>query len=114
MELFSFDYDSMIGSFDIVMQIAQHRIVFQKMRQRLRIGNIVDGDEVDILVAQRGAKDVAADAAKSIDAHFDCHSRFRPPSDNVEQAASLFYMIDTRCWLATRTRQPSQLRNAHR
>src|SRR5207302_5505456 len=66
----SFDGDSMIGSLDIVMQITQHRIVFQKMRQRLRVGNIVDRDEVDVLVAQRGAKDVAADAAKSVDTHF--------------------------------------------
>src|SRR2546426_4137022 len=95
MKFFPFNRDSITGSLDVVMQIAQHRIVFQKMCQCLCIGNIVDPDKVDILVADRRAKDIAADAAKSIDAHFDCHFRLRPPSDNVEQAASLFYTIDT-------------------
>ena len=79
MKFFPFNRDSITGSLDVVMQIAQHRIVFQQMCQRLCIGNIVDPDEVDVLVAQRGAKNIAADAAKSIDAYFDCHSRFKPP-----------------------------------
>src|SRR2546426_12050794 len=34
---------------------------------------------VAVSLKKKHAKDIAADAAKYIDAHFDCHSRFNPP-----------------------------------
>ena len=37
---------------DLVIEIAEHRIVFQKMRERLRVRQIVDGDEIDVRVAE--------------------------------------------------------------
>ena len=43
------------------------------MRQGLRIGEIVDRDEIKIVVGERGAKNIAADAAEAVDAYFDCH-----------------------------------------
>src|SRR2546423_14807403 len=44
------------------------------MGERLRIGNIVDRDKVYVLIAECGAKNVATDTSKAVDAHFDCHS----------------------------------------
>ena len=48
-------------------------IVLQQMRQRLRIGKIVDRHEFQIRVIERGAQNVAADASEAVDANFDCH-----------------------------------------
>ena len=43
------------------------------MRQRFRIGEVVDRHEVEVLVGERGAKNIAADAAETVNAYFDCH-----------------------------------------
>jgi hypothetical protein len=45
--------------------------------QSLRIGEIVNRDEVDVLVGQRGAENVASDASKSINANFYGHGASR-------------------------------------
>ena len=58
---------------DFVRQIAEDRIVLQQMRQRLGIGDVVDGDDFDGGIAQGGAENVAADASETIDAYFNCH-----------------------------------------
>jgi hypothetical protein len=43
------------------------------MSEGLGIGEIVDGDEVEVLIGERGAKNVASDASKSINANFYGH-----------------------------------------
>jgi hypothetical protein len=43
------------------------------MGQRLGVGEVVDGHDIERRIAERGPKDVAADAAKTVDAYFDCH-----------------------------------------
>src|SRR5271165_6964148 len=43
------------------------------MCQCLRVGEVVDGDEIKIAVGERSAENVAAYAAKAVDAYFDCH-----------------------------------------
>jgi hypothetical protein len=43
------------------------------MGQSFGIGEIVDGDEVDILIRERGAENVASDTSESIDANFYSH-----------------------------------------
>ena len=43
------------------------------MRQRLGIGEVVDRNEFQVLVGERGAENVAADAPEAIDTYFDCH-----------------------------------------
>ena len=55
------------------MKIPQDRIIFQKMRERFRIGNVIDGDEFDILITERGAENISADATEAIDANLYCH-----------------------------------------
>ena len=73
-EFFVLDLDPVCGGGDIVLEISQHRIVLQQVRERLRVGDIVYSNEVDFRIPKRGAKNVAPDATKSIDADFNCHS----------------------------------------
>ena len=47
------------------------------------VGQIVDRDEIDVLVAERRAHDVAADAPESVDADLDSH---RDPPVTLRQA----------------------------
>jgi hypothetical protein len=56
---------------DAIRQIAEDRIVFQQMRERLGIRDVVDGNDFDRGIAKRGAQDVATDASEAIDSHFD-------------------------------------------
>ena len=58
---------------DFRVQIAEHRVVLQQVRERRRIGEVVDRHEIDVRVAERGAHDVAADAAEPVDANPDFH-----------------------------------------
>ena len=58
---------------DRVWQIAEDGIVLQKVREGLRVGNVVDGDELNVPVFKRGAHDVATDAAEAVDTDFDGH-----------------------------------------
>jgi hypothetical protein len=44
------------------------------MRQRLRVGNIVYRNELNVFVIQRGAHDVPADAAEAVDTYLNGHS----------------------------------------
>src|ERR1700687_4509273 len=70
---FAVDGNAVGSGGDGVGQIAENRVVFQQVSQRLGIGQIVDRHELDVLVLERGAQDVAADAAKSINPYFYSH-----------------------------------------
>ncbi len=69
-----FDGDGVVGMRDAVRQIAEDGIVLQKVRESLGVRDVVDGDELNVLVVQRGAHDVAPDAAEAVDANLDGHS----------------------------------------
>src|SRR5882672_2508185 len=70
----SLNRNPIAGGLDIMAEIPQHRIVFQKVRQRFSISNVVDRHKIDVFVAERRAKDIASDSTKTVDAHFDCHA----------------------------------------
>jgi hypothetical protein len=55
------------------VQVAEYRIVFEQVRERVRAGQIVDGDEVDVPVAERRTHDVPADAAETVNANLHGH-----------------------------------------
>ena len=49
-----------------------HRVVLQQIRERRRVGEIVDGHEFDFEIAlERGAQHVAPDAPETIDSYPD-------------------------------------------
>ena len=58
---------------DFVLQVAEDRVVLQEVGQRGRGGEVVDGDEFDVGVAESGAEYIASDAAEAVDAYLYCH-----------------------------------------
>ena len=61
-------------------ELAVDRIVAQQMGVGLDRAEIVDGDDFDVGAAgfDDGAKDVAADAAETVDGNLDCHVHSLP------------------------------------
>ena len=63
------------------------RIVLQQVGEVVGRHEVVDGDHVEFLAEQslldQGAKDQAADAAETVDAHFHCHRNLLLHSDRV-------------------------------
>src|ERR1700722_16474550 len=68
------DADRVVGVRNGVRQIPEHGIVFQKVREGFGIRNIVDGDELNRLVVDLGAHNIAADGAKAAVSYLDWHS----------------------------------------
>ena len=71
LDALSADDDRIAIRFHFFVQPAEDRIVFQKMRQRLRISKIVGGDKFDIGMIQAGTDHIASDAAEAVDAYFN-------------------------------------------
>jgi hypothetical protein len=44
------------------------------MREGFGIRNIVDGDELNVFVVDRGAHNIATDAAEAVDSYLDWHT----------------------------------------
>ncbi len=61
---------------DVALIRAMHRVVLEQVRERLRVGEVVHRDEVDVRdsLLLRGAKDLPSDAAEAVDADANCHS----------------------------------------
>ena len=78
-ELVAVDGDPVFGNLDRVRQSAHDRVVLQKMGKRLHRGEVVDGNELDVVTPRSGLllhhrpKKVATDPAESIDADSHCH-----------------------------------------
>src|SRR5262249_45184721 len=77
--------NGVFGMGDLVVQIAEDGVVFEKVREGFGICDVVDGDKLNVLVVDGGAHNVAADPAEAIDANFNGHSL--PPSDVTQTAA---------------------------
>ena len=75
LELVAVDGDAVAARGDVGLQVAEDRVVLEQVRQRLGVGQVVDGDDVDPAVAHGGAHDVAADAAEPVDPDFDGHRK---------------------------------------
>jgi len=43
------------------------------MSQGLGLGQVVDGDDVDVGIVQRSAINVASDTSETVDTYFDSH-----------------------------------------
>ena len=69
----SVDDDVVLAMADVRFQSAQHGIMFKKVGECLGIRDVVHSNNVDIVVAHRGAVKIASNASKAVDAYFDCH-----------------------------------------
>ena len=65
------------------MQSAQHGVIFQKVRQRLGVGDIVHCHEIDVGIVQTRADNIAADASETIDSDFYSHCVDLSPQDDL-------------------------------
>ena len=73
-EALAFDADGVFGVGNFVGQVAENGVVLQQVREGLGVGDVVDGHKLNVFVVQRGAHDVASDAAKAVDSYLDGHS----------------------------------------
>src|SRR5207247_5690186 len=69
LELVAVDRDRFSPGLDLRVQITEHRVVLQQVRKRVRIREIVDGDNVDVRIAECRPHDVPADAAEPVNAN---------------------------------------------
>ena len=67
------DRDAIVRRRDFVGQVAQNRVVLQQVSQRLGIGQVVDGHKFEVGIIERSAQHVAPNAAKAVNAYFNCH-----------------------------------------
>ena len=58
----------------ILFEIAENGVVFEKMREGRRVRDVVGGDDVDLAITQSRTKNIPPDAAEPVDAYLDCHS----------------------------------------
>jgi hypothetical protein len=56
------------------MQSAQRRVVFQQVRQRLGVGQVVGRYEFNIRIVQACPDDVSSNAAEAVDSYFNGHN----------------------------------------
>ena len=73
LDLLAIDADGIGAGGNLVRKVAKDGIVLQQMGERLGISEIVDGDEFQAGIVQRGAKNIAANATKTVNANFNCH-----------------------------------------
>jgi hypothetical protein len=78
LDLLAVDDDEVVALGDLVLQVAEDGVVLEQVGQGGGGGEVVDGDEFDVGIAEGGAEDVASDAAEAVDANLNCHVR-RPP-----------------------------------
>src|SRR6185503_9686187 len=69
------DLDAVFSSGYVLVQIAEHRIVLQQVRERFRVRQIVDSDEIDVRITDGVAINISSDASEAINTNLNCHSK---------------------------------------
>ena len=73
LDFFAVDGDGVgVGGYGL-LEIAEDGVVLEQMGEGRGGGEVVDGDELDVGIADRGTEDVATDAAEAVDAYLYCH-----------------------------------------
>ncbi len=85
LEASTFHGDGVISMRHLVRQIPEDGIVLQKVRESLRVGDVVDRDKLNVLVVDCRTHDIATDAAEAVDANLDGHSS----SDELSEIAAV-------------------------
>ena len=73
LEFVVFDPDGALACLHARLEVPEHGVVFQQVRQRRRVRQIVHRDEVDVAPAERCPHDVAPDPPEPVDADFHRH-----------------------------------------
>jgi hypothetical protein len=84
------DADGVSLRLHLVGQVPEDGVVLQQMRESGRVRDVVDGHELELLLVQRGPKDVAPDAAEAVDPYADSHCRrLQERLDGSEEGQSI-------------------------
>ena len=68
------DDELTFAGLDLSVELAVHAVILEQGRQMLGLGQVVDGHDIELLgPIQHSAENKTADAAKTVDAHFNCH-----------------------------------------
>ena len=74
-DLVAVDDEAVVGELDRARVGPEDRVVAQQVRQRLVVGEVVDGDPLDVgLCRLGGAENVTADAAEAVDSNTYGHA----------------------------------------
>ena len=79
LDLVALDDERTLLGIALLEDTALAGIVLGQIRRALEVTRVVDGDDFDVRIELREAKDQTTDAAKAIDADFERHSRFTFP-----------------------------------
>ena len=78
LEAVAADGDGVARGLHVLRQVAENRVVLEQVRQGLRVREVVDRHEIEFLLAEGGAQDVAADPPEPVDTDFQTHE-LSPP-----------------------------------
>jgi hypothetical protein len=79
------DEDRAVLGTDLGRQVAVDGVVLEQVGQRLGVGQIVDGDDLDVLRFQRGAEEHATDAPEAVDTNSNAHGRAPCEASGISQ-----------------------------
>src|SRR5690606_5576479 len=73
------DADGVLADLDVAVEGAQHRVVLEQVGEGGVVGEVVDGDDLDLAAGGLGrAPEVAADAPETVHAYTDGHGDQSP------------------------------------
>src|SRR6185312_4078215 len=75
LHIVSVDVECPLAVRDIAIERAVDGIVLEEVRQRLRVSEVIDSDEVDVChsLFEGGANNLPSDSSKAVDANTNCH-----------------------------------------
>ena len=78
--LIAVDDDRSVARANVALIGSVHRVVLEEMRECVRIGQVIDSDELDVgnRLLPRGPKHLTSDTSKPVDANANSHSVFSP------------------------------------
>ncbi len=91
LDLLAVDGDEVFAVGDLVLEIAEDGVVLEEVGQGGGGGEVVDGDEFDVGVAEGGAEDVASNAAEAVDAYLYCCHDFSCSCRGARVMCTSFY-----------------------
>src|SRR6185437_10657221 len=79
------DRDEIRARLDLGAQIAQNGVIFEQVGEHGGRGDVVDGDNLEVLVPERGPKNIPSNAAKAVDSHPQWHACASPKIVSAER-----------------------------
>src|SRR6185503_11781677 len=74
LDLLSVDRNEVVSCNDFVLEIAENRVVLEQVSQGGGAGQVVNGNKIELGIAEGGAQNVAANSAEAVDANLNCHA----------------------------------------